>query len=390
VLILARHGPALGDVLAGLAHRLERKQLLHTRVREAPAERRVVHDAVAARERLVGLRGDERGTRHRLDPAGDEEVAVARDHGMTGADDRREPRRAETVDGDAADRLRQPRKQHGHAGHVAVVLARLVRAPEPHVLDLLGGNPGARDGLAHDERTEVVGPLAGERAAVASDGRPHCAQNHCANSASLPSRRATASRPRSPMSSVRSLTYIETNSSAVAASMPRPKPIAYCIAWSRLARPASIASRRTRDTSSRRSTSRRMPTSPSASGSTRFAVVSGPGVAISTACRSTSPRATTIGPYPSPNDAPCRSRRYRSATAGYAPAESAVTSSFPSSAHSFSVWMSETTGSSSSPRVSTVPASSAQTMNASSGSAEWPMRIVTPATLPLRQWQRPR
>ena len=48
------------------------------------------------------------------------------------------------------------------------------------------------------------------------------------------------------MSSVSSLTYIATNSSAVAASIPRPKPIAYAIASSRFASPASIASRRTR------------------------------------------------------------------------------------------------------------------------------------------------
>ena len=65
-----------------------------------------------------------------------------------------------------------------------------------------------------------------------------------------------------------------------------------------------------------------------------------------------------------------------SVTSGYAPAESAVTSSRPSSAQSFSVWMSETTGFRSSPRLSTRSASSAQTMNASSGSALCPTWIV--------------
>src|SRR6185312_2501593 len=44
--------------------------------------------------------------------------------------------------------------------------------------------------------------------------------------------------------------------------------------------------------------------------------------------------------------------------------------------------MSETTCSNSSPRVSTRPASSAQNMNASSGSALCPTRIDTGATLP--------
>src|SRR4051794_40404205 len=78
ILLLARDAPALGHVLARLAHRLEREQLRQLRVREPPAERRVVHDAVAARERAVRLRGREWRAGHRLDAAGDEEVAVAR------------------------------------------------------------------------------------------------------------------------------------------------------------------------------------------------------------------------------------------------------------------------------------------------------------------------
>src|SRR5579863_1332684 len=61
--------------------------------------------------------------------------------------------------------------------------------------------------------------------------------------------------------------------------------------------------------------------------------------------------------------------------------EIAVTSRRPSVAHSFSVWMSETTCSNSSPRSSTRPASSAQNMKASSGSALCPTRIRTAATL---------
>src|SRR4029077_7475003 len=64
VLILPRHAPALGDVLASLAHRLGPEQLLELWVREAPAERRVVERTVATRERLLGLRRDERRTAH--------------------------------------------------------------------------------------------------------------------------------------------------------------------------------------------------------------------------------------------------------------------------------------------------------------------------------------
>ena len=79
VLILARHVVALGHVLARLAHALEREHRLHRRVREAPAERAVVEHAVAAREGALGLGRHERRAAHRLDAAGHEEVAVARD-----------------------------------------------------------------------------------------------------------------------------------------------------------------------------------------------------------------------------------------------------------------------------------------------------------------------
>ena len=93
VLILARHAPPLGDVLARLAHRLEREHRLEPRIGKAPAERRVPRGLVAARKRRVGLGHRERRARHRLDAAGDEEVAVARHDGMTG---RRRRRRAPT------------------------------------------------------------------------------------------------------------------------------------------------------------------------------------------------------------------------------------------------------------------------------------------------------
>src|SRR5436190_12454264 len=87
--------------------------------------------------------------------------------------------------------------------------------------------------------------------------------------------------------------------------------------------------------------------------------------------------------------APCGRSAYRSWTKGYAWSEIALTSSRPSSAHSFSVWMSFRTCSKSSPRLSTRPVASAQNMKASSASGLWPSRIFTrrrlaPATLQAR------
>src|SRR5581483_2719110 len=208
VLLLPRDAVALGDVLAGLAHRLERKELLHLRVREPPPEMRVVGHLVAARERLVRLREHERRTRHRLDAAGDEEVAVAAHHCMTRADDRAQTRRAQPVDRHARDRLRETREERGHARDVAVVLPRLVRAAEPDVLDLVGGDAAPLDDLAHDERGEIVGTYVRERPAVAPDRRANAGEDdgprHSTHSTGIapPCARASSSRtawrPSSP------------------------------------------------------------------------------------------------------------------------------------------------------------------------------------------------
>src|SRR5581483_5601591 len=92
VLVLAADAPAFGDVLARLPHRLEREPLLEARVREAPAEVRVVGDDVAARPGLAALHHRERCAGHRLDAAGDEQVAFAGPVRPAGLDHRREPR----------------------------------------------------------------------------------------------------------------------------------------------------------------------------------------------------------------------------------------------------------------------------------------------------------
>ena len=84
----------------------------------------------------------------------------------------------------------RPASSAAQARDVAVVLARLVGAAEPDVLDLRPGDAGALDRGGDGERREVVGPHVGEPAAVAADGRPHGGEDH----------RATH-RPRLPSSS---------------------------------------------------------------------------------------------------------------------------------------------------------------------------------------------
>ena len=169
ILVLARHLIFLGDVLAGLGHRIDAVARLHRRIDEAPAERGVV-GLDRARKRLARLAGDERRPRHRLDPAGDGEIHLAGADGARRIADGVEARGAQPVDGEAGDRLRQPGEQERHARDVAVVLAGLIGAAEEHFVE---PRPVGL-GVAGDERLdrrgrEVVGAHLGERAAVAAD-----------------------------------------------------------------------------------------------------------------------------------------------------------------------------------------------------------------------------
>ena len=116
VLPLARHAPALGDVLGGLAHRIRVVVLGELRVDEAPAERRVLQLARAAIPGRFGLRHHVRRPRHRLDAAGDEHVAVADRDRVGGRVDRLQPRAAQPVDGQPADLDREAGQQQPPCG----------------------------------------------------------------------------------------------------------------------------------------------------------------------------------------------------------------------------------------------------------------------------------
>ncbi len=191
VLVLAADAVALGHVLAGLAHALEREHRLHRRIGEAPAERAVVEDAVAAREGALRLGRHERRPAHRLDPAGDEEVAIAREHCVACGSDRGQPGCAQPVERHACHRLRQASQQRPHARDIAVVLAGLVGAAEIDVLDLGRVDAGALDGRADRDRGEVVRAHGGEGAAVPADRRAHRGEQHCSPHAA-PSSASTA------------------------------------------------------------------------------------------------------------------------------------------------------------------------------------------------------
>jgi hypothetical protein len=172
VLTLAVHGPALGDVLGGLAHRVRVVELGEARIEEAPAERRVLELARATVERGPGLGHDIRRPGHRFDTAADEHVAVTDRDRVGRRVDRLEPGPAQPIDRQPADLDRQPGEEEGHPGHVAIVLAGLVGAAEDDVLDEGRVDAGAIDDGPDRRRRQVVGADRGEGAAVPSDRRP--------------------------------------------------------------------------------------------------------------------------------------------------------------------------------------------------------------------------
>jgi len=129
---------------------------------------------------LSGFAVTKRCARHRLDAARDEEVAVACDDCVAGADHGGEPGGTEPVDRDARDRVRQAGEQRGHPRDIAVVLPRLVGGAEPDLFDLALRHAGAIDDLADHERGEVVRAHTRQRAAVATDRGANACEDDCA------------------------------------------------------------------------------------------------------------------------------------------------------------------------------------------------------------------
>ena len=157
---------------AGLRHRVDAVLLLHQRVDEAPADRRVV-DLGVAREKALSAFGITNGARVMLStpPAiisSASPAAMARAQMATAS--MPDPHSRLTV---AAGHVgRQPGQQHRHARDVAVVLARLVGAAEDDVVDRSPVDAGiALHQRLQRNRGEVVGAHGRQRAAVATDRR---------------------------------------------------------------------------------------------------------------------------------------------------------------------------------------------------------------------------
>ena len=166
-----------GDVLGGLAHRVDAVGGLHARIDEAPAQHRVLelHRAV---EGALGLAHHVGRAGHALDTAGDHQIGLAQLHGASGVAGRFEARAAQAVHGSAGHLDRQAGQQARHARDVAIVLTGLVHAAIDHVVD----RAPVDIGIALHQRLdrmggEIVDPHGTQAAVVAADGGADCVAN---------------------------------------------------------------------------------------------------------------------------------------------------------------------------------------------------------------------
>ncbi len=97
---------------------------------------------------------------------------------MCGADDRLEAGSAQAVDGLPRHLDREAGEERGHAADVAVVLTRLVRCPEDHVVDHAGIDTGSLHHRTNDVRGQIVRPDVLQRAAVAAERRAQAVHDH--------------------------------------------------------------------------------------------------------------------------------------------------------------------------------------------------------------------
>ena len=138
-----------------------------------------MHDRIAPGEGPARLRHRPGCPAHRLHASADVDARVSSGDGPGCLHDRLETAAAEPVDGRPGDLRREARKQERHPGHVAVVLACLVTAPEVDVANVGGRDAGSFQGGGEHHRREVVGPDRRERPPVPADGGPHGFDDPC-------------------------------------------------------------------------------------------------------------------------------------------------------------------------------------------------------------------
>src|SRR5258706_14054216 len=138
VLLGARDLLFHANVLRGLAER-DRviAEIDHARIHQAPTERGVVEHALAARERLRWFQWDLRRARHALDSTGDHDIGLAVADPTRRVVHSLEARPTQAIHRDTWHRIRKTSEKRGHATHVPVVLAGLIRRAEHDLVHLI-------------------------------------------------------------------------------------------------------------------------------------------------------------------------------------------------------------------------------------------------------------
>ncbi len=146
----------------------------HPWIDHAPAQRRGEHLLMARGEGPLGLAQHIGRPAHRLHTARHRDMRIAVRNGAGRLDDRLQTGPAQPVHGHAGHGHRQPGEEYRHPRHIAVVLARAVRVAEADVVDprRIEVRGAVDQGLDH-MGGEIVGPDAGQRAAVLADGGPY-------------------------------------------------------------------------------------------------------------------------------------------------------------------------------------------------------------------------
>src|SRR6266545_4977735 len=173
ILVFAADVIFVRDVFRGLAVVDQRVELGHPLVGKAPAERAVIHLHVAALKRARRFAHYPRASRHALDAAGDEQIAVVGLDGAAGLVDRFESGTAQAVHRRPRDRVGQAGEQGSIARDIARVFAGLVGTAEINVFDFIFVDAGLFNHLGDDIRGEIIGADIFQYAAVASHWRAH-------------------------------------------------------------------------------------------------------------------------------------------------------------------------------------------------------------------------
>ena len=152
---------------------------MHERIHKSPADGGI-EDLRLSLKRRGGFAHHKRRAGHRLHPARNQQVAVARLNGARGKTNRVQPGSAQAVDCRAGDRLRHTGQQQRHARHVAVIFPRLVGTAENHVVNPLQVELRvAGQQRAQRHGAEIVSSNGGKRAAVAAHRGSNAITNKC-------------------------------------------------------------------------------------------------------------------------------------------------------------------------------------------------------------------